>query len=225
MTEDVLEQVVDDWLRREGYFTRTNVRFGPGKDDVGYVSRDHNQMSDLDVLAVKPRLTRNDPAAVLAVSCKAMQSGFSPNGWLAAAESGRRYKGRGKGAAWKHLRELWDPVWAASLGKRVKELTGATRFTYVLAVTRLGKGGSADMSVLRDHPRVGRNLGDNPCELWTFARMWADALEGRTRADRTIARWAPGTAAQGSADRRREDYRNVRIQRVDQTKRSRSVRP
>src|SRR5688572_9987539 len=104
MTEDVLEQVVDDWLRRRGYFTRTNVRFGPAKDDAGYMARLHNQMSDLDVLAVSPRLKRNDPAAVYAVSCKAMQEGFSPNGWLAAAASGRQYKGRGKGAAWKHLR-------------------------------------------------------------------------------------------------------------------------
>lgn len=43
MVEDVLEQVVDDWLRRQGYFTRTNVRFGPRLGDAGYVSRDHNQ--------------------------------------------------------------------------------------------------------------------------------------------------------------------------------------
>lgn len=26
MVEDVLEQVVDDWLRRQDYLTRTNVR-------------------------------------------------------------------------------------------------------------------------------------------------------------------------------------------------------
>jgi hypothetical protein len=172
MTEDVLEQVVDDWLRRRGYFTRTNVRFGPAKDDAGYMARLHNQMSDLDVLAVSPRLKRNDPAAVYAVSCKAMQEGFSPNGWLAAAASGRRYKGRGKGAAWKHLRELWDPVWAASLRNRVQELTGATRFTYVLAVTRLGRGGSDDMTVLTAHPQIKPNLAGNPCELWTFGHMW-----------------------------------------------------
>ena len=177
MTEDILEQVVDDWLRRKGYFTRTNVRFGPGIDDVGYVPRDHNQMSDLDVIAVNPRLRRNDPAAVFAVSCKAMQEGFSPNCWLAAVENGRAYKGRAKGAAWKHLREQWDPVWAASLRSRVEELTGATRYTYVLAVTRLGRRGSADMGVLRDHPRVGPNLGRTPCELWTFSRMWADLSE------------------------------------------------
>lgn len=106
-----------------------------------------------------------------------MQEGFSPNGWLAAAEHGRRYKGRGKGQAWKHLRELWDPVWAASLRNRVKELTGATRFTYVLAVTRLGRAGIADMGVLRDHPRVGANLDGNPCELWTFSRMWTELSE------------------------------------------------
>ena len=78
MTEDVLEQVVDDWLRRQGYFTRTNVRFGPGKDDEGYDSTAHNQQTDLDVLAIKPAAPPG-PERVLAISCKAMQSGFSPN--------------------------------------------------------------------------------------------------------------------------------------------------
>ena len=174
MTEDVLEQVVDDWLRRRGYFTRTNVRFGPGKTDVGYTSRDHNQTSDLDVLAVTPTLARNNPAAVYAVSCKAMQNGFSPNGWLAAVDKGLGYKGRKKGEAWKHLRELWDPVWARSLRTVVHDLTGAKRFTYVLAVTRLGRGGSDDLSVWTRHDRVSANLAGNPCQLWTFAGMWAD---------------------------------------------------
>jgi hypothetical protein len=78
MVEDVLEQVVDDWLRRQGYFTRTNVRFGPRLGDAGYLSRDHNQQSDLDVVAVRPAAPPG-PDRVLAISCKAMQAGFSPN--------------------------------------------------------------------------------------------------------------------------------------------------
>jgi hypothetical protein len=172
MTEDVLEQVVDDWLRRSGYFTRTNVRFGPATNDVGYSSREHNQQSDLDVLAVKP--TEVGPRQVLAVSCKAMQTGFSPNRWLEAAEANKKYNGKD---ARKHLRELWDPVWAAALRRRVCELTGCESFTYALAVTRLGKAGSADTTCWVKHPIVGPNLSGNPCEVLTFQQMWSQLRE------------------------------------------------
>jgi len=169
MIEDVLEQVVDDWLRRDGFFTRTNVRFGPSVGDAGYSSREHNQQSDLDVLAIKP--TERGPRRVLAVSCKAMQAGFSPNRWLTAADADRKYNGKD---ARKHLRELWDPVWAESLRRRVLELTGSRRFTYALAVTRVGPGGNSDTSCWLHHPVVGENLAGNPSEVLTFSRMWTD---------------------------------------------------
>ena len=175
VTEDVLEQVVDDWLRRLGYFTRTNVRFGPTKGDDDFISRDHNQASDLDVLAVNP--TVQGPKRVYAISCKAMQAGFSPNLWLAAAEADRVYNGKN---ARKHLRELWDPVWAASLRRRVAELTGTTEYTYVLAVTRLGRGGRATVAPWQEHPVVSGNLGGNPAEVWTFGRMWKDLQQDVT---------------------------------------------
>jgi hypothetical protein len=169
MTEDVLEQVVDDWLRRSGYFTRTNVRFGPVAGVEGYSSSAHNQRSDLDVLAVKP--TEAGPARVLAVSCKAMQAGFSPNRWLAAAHADRVYNGK---QARKHLRELWDPMWAGALRRRVHELTGTDEITYVLAVTRVGPGGSTDVNCWLQHPIVSNNLAGNPCEVLTFSRMWSE---------------------------------------------------
>ena len=169
MTEDVLEQVVDDWLRRQGYFTRTNVRFGPRKGDTAFVAREHNQQSDIDVLAVRP--VARGPKRVVAVSCKAMQEGFAPNTWLTQAEHGKVYRGKD---ARKHLRELWDPVWAASLRNRVRELCGTSRFTYVLAVTWLGRGGSADTSGWTEHAKVGPNLAGNPAEVWTFDRLWDD---------------------------------------------------
>jgi hypothetical protein len=176
MTEDVLEQVVDDWLRRQGYFTRTNVRFGPGKGDDGYVTKEHNQMSDMDVVAINPTAAPG-PRRTLAISCKAMQNGFSPNRWLDAAHADRVYNGK---LARKHLRELWDPAWAASLRARMLDLTGASEFTYVLAVTRLGKGGNADTDVWTEDPVVGPNLAGNPAELWTFSSMWNDLKDDVT---------------------------------------------
>jgi hypothetical protein len=145
------------------------VRFGPALDDVGYSAREHNQQSDLDVLAISP--TERGAHKVLAVSCKAMQGGFSPNRWLLAADAGKVYNGK---PARKHLRELWDPIWAAALHARVKSLTGAEVFTYVLAVTRVGPGGSTDTSAWSAHPTVGANLRGNPCEVLTFARMWSE---------------------------------------------------
>ena len=45
-----------------------------------------------------------------------------------------------------------------SLRSAVRELTGTDEFTYVLAVTRLGTGGSADTTVWKEHPVVGANL-------------------------------------------------------------------
>lgn len=176
MVEDVLEQVVDDWLRRYGYFTRTNVRFGPMKGDEGYDSKAHNQQSDIDVVAIKPTAAEG-PDRVWAISCKAMQVGFSPNRWLAAAEQDKIYNGKN---ARKHIRELWDPVWAESLRYRVAELTGQSTFTYVLAVTRLGKGGLPDTDIWRDHPVVGPNLADNPSRILTFGEMWADLQDDVT---------------------------------------------
>ena len=168
MTEDVLEQVVDDWLRRQGYFTRTNVRFGPTAGDEGYSSKAHNQQTDLDVLAIKPTAPEG-PDRVLAISCKAMQVGFSPNRWLAAATADKIYNGKN---ARKHIRELWDPIWMASLRRQVLTLTGSTEFTFVLAVTRLGKGGTADTACWHNDPVVGPNLGDTPSKVLTFKSMW-----------------------------------------------------
>lgn len=172
MTEDVLEQVVDDWLRRSGYFTRTNVRFQPETSETGYSPTAHNQPSDIDVLAVNPTLRGS--RRVLAVSCKAMQSGFLPNKWLDAAENGRGYKGRKAGEAWKHLRELWEPAWAAAHRRVVKELTGASTYTWVLAVTRLDRDGVADLDVWRNHERVSGCLGSATVDLITFQEMWDD---------------------------------------------------
>jgi len=171
MVEDVLEQVVDDWLRRRNYFTRTNVRFGPTKGGAGYESQKHNQPSDLDVLAVKPSV--RGPSGVYAVSCKAMQEGFSPNKWLETVHKNGKYKGRQP--AWKHLREVWDPVWAKALGDRVEELTGRRKFTFVLAVTCLDKGGSSDTSVWMTEPKIRKNL-HGPVEVWTFAQMWTELV-------------------------------------------------
>jgi len=38
MKEDILEQLVDDYLQLSGFFTIHNVKFRPAQDDPGYVT-------------------------------------------------------------------------------------------------------------------------------------------------------------------------------------------
>src|SRR5436309_2628069 len=55
MKEDVLEQIVDDYLKFRGYFTSHNVSFRPRKDHPEYVRTDDSVPSDVDVVGYHPR--------------------------------------------------------------------------------------------------------------------------------------------------------------------------
>jgi hypothetical protein len=52
--EDVLEQIVDDYLQLRGYFTTHNVRFSPAKTHQDYESRQDSVSSDVDVVGYHP---------------------------------------------------------------------------------------------------------------------------------------------------------------------------
>lgn len=67
--EDVLEQIVDDYLQLQGYFTTHNLRFRPTPDQEGYSSKDDSVNSDVDVVGYHP--TRTGHERVVVVSCKA----------------------------------------------------------------------------------------------------------------------------------------------------------
>lgn len=53
MKEDVLEQIVDDYLQHLGYFTQPNIRFRPRKDHPDFQSRPDSVFSDIDVVAAR----------------------------------------------------------------------------------------------------------------------------------------------------------------------------
>ena len=72
MKEDILEQLVDEYLQHKGYFTIHNVKFKPDKIHPEYNYKHDSVHSDIDVLAFHPLLTGHD--RVLAVSCKSWQS-------------------------------------------------------------------------------------------------------------------------------------------------------
>ena len=74
MKEDVLEQVVEDYLQARGYFTITNVRFKPDKNHPDYVGAKDSVAGHIDIVGYNPLPIQAEH--VRAVSCKAWQSGF-----------------------------------------------------------------------------------------------------------------------------------------------------
>ncbi len=130
MKEDVLEQVVEDYLQTRGYFTRHNVRFKPAPDHPEWVQRDDAVASDIDLIGVDPRLV--GPERVWVVSCKSWQQGFSAASKLAELRGENRNPKR---ETWKHFREIYKTKWSEAFRREIQATTGATTFRYSIAVT------------------------------------------------------------------------------------------
>ena len=75
MKEDILEQLVEDWLQAQGYFTRANLRFKPPKTRQDLKAREDSVPSDIDGIGLRPAKTGAE--RVLVVGCKACQGGRS----------------------------------------------------------------------------------------------------------------------------------------------------
>jgi hypothetical protein len=64
MKEDILEQIVDDYLQACGYFTRHNVKFRPRDDRPDFSARADSVASDIDVIGcASARTTLSSPAS------------------------------------------------------------------------------------------------------------------------------------------------------------------
>jgi hypothetical protein len=167
MKEDVLEQIVDDYLQFKGYFTTHNVRFRPRQDHANYVSSDDAVYSDVDVVGYNP--SREGPDRVVVVTCKAWQVGFDATAKLAEL---RGEKKNPKRATWHHFRELWVPKWSEAFHTKIKNLTGETIFTYRIAVTHLRGDGAAWAA----DATIKENLGNCSFGFLTLEEMWATML-------------------------------------------------
>ena len=165
MKEDILEQLVDDYLLAKGYFTRHNVKFKPRVDHPEFISKDDSNHSDIDVLGYHPLLSGTE--RVVAVSCKSWQGGFDVAAGLRDIASNRRVSGR---EAWKRFRELVRPKWSEAFIAIVDHETGSREFTYVTAVTVL-KG---DRSLWENEPQFREAMNHNPIRIWTLAEMLAE---------------------------------------------------
>ena len=175
MKEDVLEQIVDDYLQFNGYFTTHNVRFKPDSARPDYVADQDRVPSDVDVVGYNPRVAGVDQ--VIVVSCKAWQDGFNPGRKLAELRGDRPSpKGR---ATWRHFRELWVPKWSDAFRQSITDLTGRDTFTYRIAVTRLVGEGSPD--AWTTDPTILQNLPGCPVGFLTLEDMWKTMLDELTK--------------------------------------------
>ena len=168
MKEDVLEQIVEDYLQFMGYFTTHNIRFKPAREALGYDSKKDSVSSDADVVGFHP--TRRGIDRVVVVSCKAWQSGFDANGILAQLNGTAKDTKRSRQL---QFRELWIPKWADAFVDEIERLTGSRKFSYFLAVTHLRGDGDA----WAKHPTIQKNLRGNPFHFITLETMWTKMLE------------------------------------------------
>jgi hypothetical protein len=165
--EDVLEQVVDDYLNFRGYLTTHNVRFRPATSAPGYQAQQDSVHSDVDVVGYHPLKQGTD--RVIVVSCKAWQGGFRADAKLAEL---RGEKKNPKRATWRLFRELWNPKWSTAFVDAIEALTGTRRFSYRIAVTRLVGNGDA----WKDEPQIQKNLPGCTFGFLTLEEMWGTML-------------------------------------------------
>lgn len=125
MKEDILEQVVDEYLNLKGYFTMANVRFMPAKKCEGFDPQQDSVPSDIDIVGINPRV--EGPSKVIAVSCKSWQDGFWPQWEMNKIKNNGSYAGRER---WRAFRELSRDKWAKAFRDKIETLTGEREFEY-----------------------------------------------------------------------------------------------
>jgi len=162
MKEDILEQLVDDYLQSKGYFTRHNIKFRPRSDHLDFDLKKDSNHSDIDVIGINPKQQGAD--AIWAVSCKSWQSGFRVKAMLDAIGQNKRVGGR---EAWQFFRELVKPKWSEAFIQAVEDATGSRRFTYVLAVTAI----VGDRALWESHPEFQKAMSGNPIRMIDLRKM------------------------------------------------------
>ena len=160
--EDILEQLVEEFLTHRGYFVRHNVKFLPSKDHPDFNNRLDSNHSDIGVLGFNPRF--KGTARVWAVSCKSWQSGFNSGKMIADIEQNKFVAGK---EAWKRFRELVSPKWSAAFVDVIEKETGQRSFTYVTAVTKL----IGSEECWRTYAGFREALEGNPIEIITLRQM------------------------------------------------------
>lgn len=179
--EDILEQLVEEYLTHKGYFVRHNIKYLPRKDHPDFIKNQDSNHSDIDVVGFNPNETGVN--RVWAVSCKSWQFGFNPRAELGYITAGNVIRGR---KAWKAFRELGSDKWAEAFVRTVREACGTDEFTYVLAVAKL----TGDREAWENYEEFRNRLGGNPIKIITFREIVEDIYSslGTTLAASEIGR-------------------------------------
>ena len=175
--EDILEQIVEEYLIHKGYFVQHNIKFRPRQDHPDFVSNQDSNHSDIDVIGYHPII--KGERKIMVVSCKSWQNGFNPAYEIEAILNNKKVSGR---VAWKAFRELTVPKWSEAFLRAIKDATGEDRFTYITAVTHLRGNGNKD--VWENHAPFRDALNGNPVTILTFREM---VTEIHARLTKTLA--------------------------------------
>jgi len=157
MKEDILEQLVEDWLvSQEGWFVKHNVKYRPSIEHPEYESKKDSVHSDIDIVAYSP--TARGAARVAVVTCKSWQAGFNIGKWLERLECEAEYNQPTiefqKREKWKSFREIVSEKWLVSFLDKLKRETGQLSFTYYIAVTKLSGKSIDDNRQLLENSKV-----------------------------------------------------------------------
>ena len=186
--EDILEQLVEEYLLHQGYFVRHNVKFKPRTDHPDFEVKQDSNHSDIDVIGYHPKMTGVDQ--VIVVSCKSWQSGFKPAKQLrdiAAKKIVRRKE------AWREIRELVIPKWSEAFIAAVEAATGRREFTYVLAVTKV----VGEKAIWESNPDFVKSLEGNPLKIMDLREMLVTISPGlgTTLAGTEDGPWRPAASS------------------------------
>ena len=168
MKEDILEQLVEDWLvSQDGWFAKHNVKFRPQKDD-DYNSKLDSVHSDIDILAFSPK--KRGVNRVSVVTCKSWQAGFNIEKWLQSLESEAEYHEPSvkfkKRESWKGFRELVSEKWMRAFIHTLDSQTGQKEFTYYIAVTKLsGKNIEENRKKLEASEIIRKRFSENGAKI------------------------------------------------------------
>jgi hypothetical protein len=172
MKEDVLEQIVDDYLQSKGYFTQHNLKFRPHPEHPAFDRLQDSNHSDVDVIGYHPLKSGVD--RVWVVSCKSWQAGFDVGAKLSEITNNKKRSGRD---SWRFFRELVQPKWSQAFLAAIEQATGQRKFTYFTAVTRI-KG---DPALWQGHEPFRAAMGRNPIRLLSLQKMINELSEGMTK--------------------------------------------
>lgn len=165
--EDILEQLVEEYLLHHGYFVQHNLKFKPSKSHRDFVSNQDANHSDIDVIGFHP--IKTGPDRVVAVSCKSWQGGFNPKSEIDALTNNKVRSGRER---WRAFRELAKPKWSEAFVDAVEAATGSRKFVYITAVTRI----DGDKSAWEQHQPFIDAIGGNEIRMIDMQEIIASVL-------------------------------------------------